>query len=157
MQKWGIGERQLCRYIAEADELLAADMERDRERLLAFHFAARRRVLMQALQSKDLTNARLVLTDEAELLGLYPAKLTKIAPTNPTGDQPYVPLTDEERKELFAALQGVYAAVGQGGGRADPQGQADDDGHALGRSGADSERGGDEAGPLAGGPFTFGP
>lgn len=82
---------------------------------------------------------------EAALLGLdAPAK---IAPTNPDGTKPFEPLSDEER---VACLQRLYAAVGAGNRSVAFAGADGADGSLSGGPGADSDRGGHDAGFLAG-------
>jgi hypothetical protein len=68
----------------------------------------------------DIRTALAVLKDEAELLGLY--KPLKIAPTDPTGTRSYAPLTDDERRAIFAAL---LARLGVAAGAAPDAGQGD--------------------------------
>src|SRR4051812_35163319 len=75
---WDVQERQLWNYVAQSDELLATTLEQDREKLLNRHVAQRRALFAKAMSVADLGAARAVLKDEAELLGLYPAKRTEI-------------------------------------------------------------------------------
>jgi hypothetical protein len=148
---WNVSDRQLQRYSAEADELLAASVERDRDRLMAYHFAARRALYARAMAAGDLSTARLVLRDEAELEGLYPPK--KIAPTNPDGSKEYGTLTDAER---VAALRALYATVGAGAGGTLADGTAGTSGSILGGPGAHPDGDGDDPGFLADGPPALG-
>lgn len=104
---WGVSDSQLWRYIRAGDELLAEILDKDRERLLNRHIAARRRLLSRAVAQNDLSNARALLKDEAELLGLYPPTKTQLtgkdgAPLIPP--TPEKPLTDGERETAVANL-----------------------------------------------------
>jgi hypothetical protein len=76
---WGdISDTQLRRYIAKSDALLARTLETDRTKLVNRHIAQRRALFARAMAAADYSSARAVLKDEAELLGLYPAKRTEI-------------------------------------------------------------------------------
>lgn len=77
-QGWEIGERQLQRYTAEADELLMASVEHNRDRLMAWHYAARRALYARAMAVSDYGTARLLLADEAKLLKLYDSRLPEL-------------------------------------------------------------------------------
>src|SRR5262245_18448899 len=70
-QAWGVSVSQLWRYIRGGDDLLAETLEKDRDNLLNRHVAARRALLARAVPQNDLSNARALLNDEAEFLGLY--------------------------------------------------------------------------------------
>jgi hypothetical protein len=72
-KQWGVNERQLWNYIQKSDELLAETMEKDREKLFNRHVAQRRALYARCMATSDYSNARGVLKDEAELLGLYPS------------------------------------------------------------------------------------
>jgi hypothetical protein len=72
-QKWNLGERQLWEYIAKADALLTARRNTDRDKLLAWHHAARLALYARAVSTGDYGTARKLLADEARLRGLYPA------------------------------------------------------------------------------------
>ena len=78
-QGWGVSERQLWRYIAAADALLARNTEKDLDKLLNRHLAQRRDLYARCLAQNDLSNARGVLADEAKLLGLYDRSLLSAA------------------------------------------------------------------------------
>lgn len=79
---WGVCERQLRRYIERADELLTTRHEKDRDKLLTFHHAARMALYARCVNAADYGNARATLADEAKLRGLYPAEKSE---TNITG------------------------------------------------------------------------
>jgi len=67
-----LGERQLRRYVAEADKLIAASCRTYRKKLFNRHLAQRRRLYARALNAADYSTALRCLRDEAELLNLYP-------------------------------------------------------------------------------------
>jgi hypothetical protein len=69
---WGVGDRQLRRYISQSDELIADTTERNRTRMFDLHLARRRYLYGVAVQAGDVRGAMAVLQDEAKLLGLYP-------------------------------------------------------------------------------------
>jgi hypothetical protein len=71
---WNVSERQLQRYTARAEEMLAAAVEKNKDRLLAHHFTARRALFARAMAVSDYRTAPSALRDEAELFGLYPPK-----------------------------------------------------------------------------------
>ena len=48
-QGWGVSERQLQRYTAQADMLMAKAVDRNRDRLMAYQFAARRALYARAV------------------------------------------------------------------------------------------------------------
>src|SRR5262245_9376995 len=71
-QGWAVSERTLFRYCNQADEQLAALVERDRNKNFAHHFAGRRNLFARCMAVSDYATALRVLQDEAQLLGLYP-------------------------------------------------------------------------------------
>lgn len=73
-QEWKVSERQLWRYIARGDKLLAATLEIDRGKLLNKHLAQRRALYARAVAASDYAAAIRILKDECDLLGLYPQK-----------------------------------------------------------------------------------
>ena len=56
-KKAGKLERQVGKYITAANELIAASLEKDREKLLADHLARRRRLFAKADQVGDYSTA----------------------------------------------------------------------------------------------------
>jgi hypothetical protein len=76
-EKWNVSVRQLQRYIAEADELLLKNVEKNRDRLMAFHYCARRTLFARTIAISDYSTARQLLNDEAKLLGLFDDELTR--------------------------------------------------------------------------------
>jgi hypothetical protein len=80
---WNVSDRQLERYCQASDKLLEERLDLDRKRLLRLHVARRRALYSKCMASRDFTNARLVMADEAELLHLYtPAPATPEAADN---------------------------------------------------------------------------
>jgi hypothetical protein len=140
-----LSDGQLRRYVARVDAMIADSCRASRKKLLRRHLAQRRNLYAKAVSQGDIRAALAVLSDEAKLLGLYAP--VKVAPTNPHGDAPYAPLTDEERA---AALHRIYAALGAGGGAAHPDEPAGADGQVSCGPGARPERCVDAAGPVAG-------
>jgi hypothetical protein len=105
-----LSESQLRRYMAKADALIFMRIRgqtKRRRRLITRHVAIRHNLYAKALSAGDYRTALAAVKDEADLLGLYPPK--KIAPTNPTGEKEYAPLTADER---LAALRNLYASLG---------------------------------------------
>ena len=77
-QKWDVSDRQLWRYIAAGDELLARTLERDREKLFRRHIAQRRALYARTMAASDYSTAARILKDEAELCNLYPHELNEL-------------------------------------------------------------------------------
>src|SRR6266508_3629807 len=73
-QQWGLSERQLQRYTAKADALMTAAVEKNRDKLMAYHYTSRRALYSRAMAVSDYRTALATLRDEAELLALYPIK-----------------------------------------------------------------------------------
>jgi hypothetical protein len=119
-QRWDVSDGQLWRYVRAADRLCKRQFDAKAEHLLARHLLQRRQLYAHAMGAGDFRTALAVLQDEAKLEGLYPP--TKIAPTNPNGDQEYAGgLTDADRA---AALQRLYATLGARPGAAPAGGDA---------------------------------
>jgi hypothetical protein len=119
-QAWGVSERQIWNYIRAADRLIVERFDAKAPYLLNRHLLQRNQVFAHAMGAGDFRTALAALKDEADLEGLYPPQ--KIAPTDPTGTQEYAAaFTDADRA---AALQGLYARLGAGGGAAPANGQA---------------------------------
>ena len=91
---WGVGERQLLNYVHRTDDLLEKTLEQDRRKLINRHIAQRRALYARCMAVSDYSNARSVLKDEAELLGLYPGKGDE-PPQSPPPPEPE--WTDGER------------------------------------------------------------
>ena len=73
-QGWDVSDRQLWRYVAQGDKLLAQTLEKDREKLFNRHVAQRRALYARAMSVSDFRTALAALKDEGHLLGLYPAR-----------------------------------------------------------------------------------
>jgi hypothetical protein len=143
-QKWGISTRQLRRYIAQADKRIAAALDRDRGRLLAHHFAARRALYARAVAVSDYATAARILKDEAELLGMYPPKRTEL--TGADGKPLEVRMTDDERAAAIAAL---YARLGNRNAGPAANGHTERPRPPLGPPGSLDGGRGDDPGPMA--------
>src|SRR5690242_11710179 len=70
-QGWGVSERQVGRYIAAADEQLAARQDKKRRRVIGLHLARRESLFARAVNGGDYRTALAILTDVAKLQGLY--------------------------------------------------------------------------------------
>jgi hypothetical protein len=79
---WGLSERQVFRYIAKADALMAKRLEQDREKNFARHIQSRRTLYARCVNAADYSTALRVLDSEAELLGLFPDKKPSPPPGN---------------------------------------------------------------------------
>jgi hypothetical protein len=141
---WGVGERQIQKYIAAGDRLLAEAQEQDRGKLLARHIAQRRLLFARCMKINDYKTALQVAKDEAELEQLYGP--TKIAPTDPTGERPYDPTAG--LGPLIPELRAAMERLGSPSGESD-SGQAADSTSLSGGLGADHDGSGDDAGLLA--------
>lgn len=109
-----ISERQLRRYMSQANQLIQGSQERSRKKLMRRHLAQRRSLYARAVTTGELRTALSCLEDEAKLIGLYAPQ--KIAPTTPDGKKEYSGgMTDEER---LAALERLHARMGKTSGRA---------------------------------------
>ena len=144
---WGLTDRQVRRHINVAYQRTTDILEQKQEELLSRHLMQRRGLYARCLKAEDLRTALQVLHDEAQLLGLYPAR--KIAPTTPDGKDPY-----EAVPGLAALLPEIEEALdrlGYGPGPEDPG--ADEslgpDGPRAARSGAVHGLGGSASGSLA--------
>jgi hypothetical protein len=146
-QAWGVSERQIWNYIKAADQLLLERFDAKAPHLLNRHLLQRNQVYAHAMGAGDFRTALAILQDEAKLEGLYPP--TKIAPTNPEGDKPYVgSLTDDER---LAALERLYASLGARNGSASAHGPSGALGSLLAGSGAAPDGCRPDSGPVADG------
>ena len=106
-QGWNCGERQLWNYVHKGDEILAKTLERDRTKLVNRHIAQRRALFARCMAVSDYSNARGVLKDEAELLGLYPGNGDELPPPA----EPEPDWTPAERARAYdSALPGTPGA-----------------------------------------------
>ena len=76
-KEWNLSDTQLWRYMQKADALMAAQIEKDRDKIFARHVLQRRALYAHSVTGGDYRAALSVLKDEAELLDLYPAKKVK--------------------------------------------------------------------------------
>jgi hypothetical protein len=72
-QGWGVGARQLQRYVAAGDAILADTLEKDREKQLNRQVAQRRALYARAMSVSDYRTALATLDSEAKLLDLFPS------------------------------------------------------------------------------------
>ncbi len=125
-KQWGVGERQLWKYVAASDRLLTKRLENDRDKLFARHVAQRRALYARAVNASDYRTALAVVKDEAELEGLYPS--TKHEVTGKNGGpirHAFASLTDEELDRRITELEGSLR------GRPDGEGAEEGDSQAL--------------------------
>jgi hypothetical protein len=73
-----LSDGQLWRYVARADRLIAESCRVSRKKLLRRHLAQRRNLFAKALLAGDYRAALSAARDEAELLGLYPARRAEV-------------------------------------------------------------------------------
>jgi hypothetical protein len=73
-----LSDSQIWRLIAKADDAIQASHSRSRRRLVRHHLAQRRNLYAKALLAGDVRTALACKRDEAELLGLYPAKRAEV-------------------------------------------------------------------------------
>ena len=76
-QKWNVSDRQLFRYIAAGDKILADTLEKDRQKLLNRHVAMRRALYARAMSVSDYGTALRTLDSEARILALPQDEITK--------------------------------------------------------------------------------
>jgi hypothetical protein len=74
---WDVSERQVGRYIREADDLLVERQDTSRKRVIARHLAQREALVARCINAADYRTALAVLADLAKLRGLYPEKDAK--------------------------------------------------------------------------------
>ncbi len=75
---WNVSNRQLLRYVHRADELLADSIERNRDKLMAHHYAARRTLFARCMAVSDYSTALRCLDSEATLLALFPDRRVEV-------------------------------------------------------------------------------
>jgi hypothetical protein len=105
-----LSDGTLWRYIGRADKLIAESCRASTKKLTRRHLAQRRNLYAKAVLAGDYRTALAALRDEAEMLGLYPAK-----PSAPTG-QPNAGSLEcriilTERKEYLIQLARELADV----------------------------------------------
>lgn len=80
-EPWNVKRRTVEKYITLAYRRLARQSDETREQMLARHKAQRRALYARCVRTGDNANARAILKDEAELLGLYPARKVEMGGT----------------------------------------------------------------------------
>lgn len=135
---WNVSDSQLHRYIAASDKQIGAALKSDTAKILNRHIAMRRALFARCMAVSDYANARGVLKDEAELMGLYPPKALRISN-----------VTDED---IERAVNEELARMAAGGSRALSEPAAPEDPLAGidGRPDEGDEGSGNEPGPVAG-------
>lgn len=76
---WRLSDRQLARYVQQADELIARRLDRDQSKRLCLSIARREAIYAKAFAAGDWRVALAVLKDLDELTGLYPGSLNELA------------------------------------------------------------------------------
>jgi hypothetical protein len=147
-----LSDSQIRRYIAKADDLIAASCRASRKRLLRRHLAQRRNLYAKAVLQGDVKAALAVLRDEAQLLDLYPSAEAKLAAEVEALKKM---LAEVEAKARGGKPDGDRSAEspspGHGGTDTSPPHPAANPGPASGGPDEVDDDGGDETGPLAGG------
>jgi hypothetical protein len=148
---WNVSDRQLWRYIAAGDDVLARTLEKDREKLLNRHIAQRRALLGRAIAGSDYGTALRIMQDDAKLSNLYP----------PSADAQVLAKAEEMQKRLAAleaekrgdhgdrGIAGDVPGAGESHHRAG-EGGAEPVGARPGRPDPANEGGGTPARPVAG-------
>jgi hypothetical protein len=98
-----LSQRQLWRYVAQADRLMAESSETGRKKRLRVHLARRKGLYARAVAAGDVRAALAVLQDLARLQGLYPSE-----------DDALKRLAENLRKQL-ADAKGARHGDGNGG------------------------------------------
>jgi hypothetical protein len=142
-KEWHVSDRQLWRYVAQTDQLLAEQLDKDRDKILNRHVAQRRTLYARAVQTGDYRAALAVLADEAKLWGLYAPQ--KLAPTTPDGETEWHASDDDRDAILTTALARLGLTLGPARGH----GQTDPGGPPLAGPGPADGTGGVDPGPLA--------
>jgi hypothetical protein len=112
---WNVSDSQLWRYIRAADDLLAAEREEDRDKLLNRHIAQRRALFARCLAVNDYRAALACVEAEARLQGLHdtPAHPAKVE--LPKAPKDVVPLVASTVADLRAGRLDNKTATTIGG------------------------------------------
>lgn len=142
-QGWGVKKRMIQYYSAKADEMMAESVEKNRDRLIAFHFASRRALYARTMSVSDYKTALAALKDEADLIGLYPkeGRSNSGAGMNFNGSTTFQfgavdavrkALDDDASRELLGTLAGRLGGYDSDAGSASDSkpGQSGANGHA---------------------------
>jgi hypothetical protein len=124
-QGWNVGERQIRKYIARADDLLVERQEKSRKRLLARHVAQREALFARALNAADYRTALAVADSTAKLQGLFTdardqKELAKLAASQAERLRDLEKRLDDARRAAEAVPQAGPAPGPAGGCPADP-------------------------------------
>jgi hypothetical protein len=134
---WNVSDRQLWRYVALADARMEEAFQADREKAFCRHVLQRRALYARAMQDGDWRTCLAIAKDEAELLGLYPAKVTKLQgdPNAPLSVN--VEMTVDERDAALSRILSRFglAPGGIGSALADRNGSGTTDRPLLGGPG----------------------
>ncbi len=95
---WGLTTRQTDTYISWANDLVSEEAARLKTKAFEQHLAKRAMLRHKALKASDMRLAFEILKDESKLLGLYPAKESKV--TNLEVDLGQ--LTDDQLQRIAA-------------------------------------------------------
>ena len=80
-----LSDRQLWRYVTEANRLMAVSSETSRKKRMRVHLARRKALYARAVNKGDERTALAVLADLAKLEGLYPPAQVKAEHTGAKG------------------------------------------------------------------------
>lgn len=125
-----LSDPQLWRYLARADRMIAESCRSSRKKLLRQHLAKRRNLYAKAVSQGDIRAASSLLKDEAELLGLYPAKgvILKSPTTDPVAEHVaqlrLAALSNPAAREALAALADALGGIDTSPHAADANGHA---------------------------------
>jgi hypothetical protein len=115
---WGVSDRQLFRYIAAGDDLLAKTQERDRAKLFNRFVAVLWVIVARCLAASNDDGATRAIRVLLEMHGQFPPK--RIAPVMPDGRTAWQPVLSAASAEDLAQLARLQqrlrpVADGQGG------------------------------------------
>jgi hypothetical protein len=125
-----LSDPQLWRYLAKADKLIAESCRSSRKKLVRRHLAQRRNLYAKAVSQGDARAALACLRDEAELLGLYPAKgvVLNSPPTDrvadPLAQLRIASLANPQARAALAALADAMGGIDQAPQNASTNGHA---------------------------------
>jgi hypothetical protein len=118
-----LSDRQLWRIVGVADDLYAASLEKDREKLVAHHVLLRRLIRARSLEQGDNRTALAAAADECRLLGLYPEQARPKEP----GQQINIwgPVLAQMSNEQLAALASLAEKALNGATHVDTRGPSE--------------------------------
>ena len=108
---WNVSERQCGRYIAKADEMLAAQTEKRRRRQINLHLARRENLYARAVNAADYRTALAVLGDLAKLQNLYTsdAEIRDLIKTTAKLEQQFTEQKMQTERESFNGTARPYS------------------------------------------------